>query len=192
MSATTKLPHPVVLPTALRLADALRPYCRRIEAAGSLRRETPTVGDIEIVAIPRRPADLFGNDLPGEPTALDRFLAERHVTLTKNGPRYKQFTYGRHQVDLFLPTPATWGSVFTIRTGPWEFSRWLVTSKAAGGAAPSGLVFRDGRLYVGGRPLLTPEESDVFAALGLAYIPPAERFGPVAAPLQIDPIWNYE
>jgi DNA polymerase/3'-5' exonuclease PolX len=60
MSAAVKFPYPVVLPIAGRIVEALRPYCERIEIAGSLRREKPMVGDIEIVAIPRRPVDLFG------------------------------------------------------------------------------------------------------------------------------------
>ena len=196
MSANTKLPRDVVLPTAQRLLDALRPHCHRIELAGSLRRDRPTVGDIELVAIPIARTDLFGAPVKG-PTALDAFLAEKSVALTKNGDRYKQFAYGKgggrpHVVDLFLPTPATWGSIFTIRTGSWEFSRWLVTSQAAGGACPEGVAFTDGRLYAHGRRLATPEEADVFTALGLAYIEPPLRFGPIADPVRVSPIWNFD
>lgn len=51
---------------------------------------------------------------------------------------------------------------------------------------------RGGRLYAGGRLLSTPEESDVFAALGLVFIPPIARLGPINEPQRIDPIWNYE
>ena len=191
MSAAVKLPYPVVLPIAERVVEALRPYCERIAIAGSLRREKPMVGDIEIVAIPRRRVDLFNEPLPG-PTILDAFLDSRAVAFAKRGERYQQFRYGAQTtVDLFLPTAATWGSVFTIRTGSWEFSRWLVTSQAAGGAAPDGLIFRDGRLLANGRLLLTPEETDVFAALGLAYIPPVERAGPPEAPRRVEPVWKF-
>jgi DNA polymerase/3'-5' exonuclease PolX len=190
MSAVVKQPYPVVLPIAERLVEALRPWCDRIEIAGSLRRERPQVGDIEIVAIPRRLKDLFGHPIGGL-TMLDSFLDDRGVTFAKRGERYQQFVYGRFTVDLFLPTAETWGSVFAIRTGGWEFSRWLVTSVAAGGAAPEGVVFRDGRLLAHGRLLATPEEADVFAALGLAWVPPMERTGPVAEPLRIEPVWNF-
>ena len=31
------------------------------------------------------------------------------VDLVKDGPKYKQFGYGRFTVDLFLPTRETWG-----------------------------------------------------------------------------------
>ena len=134
MSATPKHPLPIVLPVANRIVDALRPHCARIELAGSIRRERPTVGDIEIVAVPTRPVDLLGDPLSG-PTPLDNFLAQR-VTFSKRGERYQQFQYGRHKIDLFLTDADTWGSIYTIRTGSWEFSRWLVTSQSARGAAP--------------------------------------------------------
>lgn len=92
MSATTKTPYAEIHPIAARLLDALRPYCHRIEIAGSLRRKRDMIGDIEIVAIPRRPRNLLGEELPNAPTALDQFLTEREVEFMRNGPRYKQFT----------------------------------------------------------------------------------------------------
>lgn len=191
MSAAPKSPRAAILPIAQRLLDALRPFCDRIEIAGSLRREVPQVGDIELVAIPIRPADLFNHPVKG-PTPLDRFLDDHRITFTKRGDRYQQFTYGRHTVDLFLPTAATWGSVYTIRTGSWEFSHWLVTAQAAGGACPNEVQFRDGRLHAHGRLLSTAEETDVFAALGLVYIAPPLRAGAMPDAPRIDPIWNYE
>ena len=40
----------------------LAPFCARIQVAGSVRRRTEVVGDIEMVAIPRYvPAGLFGD-----------------------------------------------------------------------------------------------------------------------------------
>ena len=191
MSANTKLPYTVVFPTAQRLVAALRPYCDRIEIAGSLRRQRPAIGDIELVALPRPRLNLFGEDIKG-PNPLEVFLADKGIQFTKYGDRYKQFQYGRHTVDLFLPTPATWGSIFTIRTGSWQFSKWLVTPQAAGGAAPESVTFNGGRLHAHGRRLATAEEIDVFHALGLAYIDPADRHGPMPDAPRIAPVWNFE
>lgn len=189
MSTTTKTHYNDILPIAQRLLAALAPNCERIELAGSLRRHKPLVGDIELVAIPCRPTDLLGAPLAG-PTYLDRFLDDRAVPFTKRGDKYQQFAYGRHTVDLFLATPATWGSIYTIRTGSAEFSKWLVTAQPHG-AAPFGLVFQGGRLHAHGRLLATPEETNVFNALGLAYIEPAERTGPLPHAARIQPVWNY-
>lgn len=68
MSTTTKTPLAPALQVAFRLKMALTPYCERVELAGSIRRCRPQVGDIELVTIPRRPLDLFGQAIPG-PTA---------------------------------------------------------------------------------------------------------------------------
>lgn len=193
MSAVAKQPYGVVHPVAVGIVEMLRPYCRRIELAGSLRRQAAMVGDIEICAIPRRFVDLFGEETEGRPTDLDRFLDGHEVTFSKRGARYQQFKYGRFAVDLFLPNAATWGSVFTIRTGGWEFSRWLVMSRAAGGASPAGVAFVDGRVFANGRLLATPEERDVFAALGLKYIDPRDRgAGRPQNPEWVEPVWRYE
>ncbi len=195
MSTTTKRPIQTVMPIAQRLLSALAPNCHRVELAGSLRRGRPMVGDIEIVAIPIRPTNLLGEELDGS-TALDHYLDSRAIQFVKRGQKYQQFRYGPYLVDLFLATPATWGSVFTIRTGSADFSKWLVTYEPRG-ACPWQVSFGNananpGRLTHNGRLLSTPEETDVFNALGLAYIPPADRLGPIVNPQRIDPIWNYE
>ncbi len=188
MSTPTKSPRELILPVAEHLVVVLGQFCTRIELAGSLRRRTPLVGDIEIVAIPVPRRDLFGHPIAAS-TALDTFLRDR-VALAKDGPRYKQFVYRGHTVDLFLPTEATWGSVFTIRTGSAAFSHWLVTTQPHG-ACPHAVAFIDGRLHAHGRPLHTPEELDVFHALGLVYIEPPLRLGPMPDAPRVDPVWNY-
>ena len=45
--------YTIALETAKWLVKRLGPYTRRIEIAGSLRRQKAYVGDIEIVCIPR-------------------------------------------------------------------------------------------------------------------------------------------
>lgn len=172
MSQGQKQPHAQVLTVAQHIEYTLRPYCERIEIAGSLRRQRPFVGDIELVAIPKRPVDLFGMPQMGTDTALDQFLVEKQVKLSKNGRKYKQFTYGKHKVDLFLPeTKAHWGSIFLIRTGSHEFNMWLMAVRAK----QLGLRFTDGLLYDNGRVVDTYTEEAVFAALQMRFVPPTDR-----------------
>ncbi len=171
---------------ALALADELRarlaPACARIEIAGSLRRQSATVGDIELVAIPRVTFDvnLFGEPV-GEPqSAVDAALVDivgppDSWRWSKNGPAYKQFMYGPLEVDLFLVHPETWGIQFMIRTGNAEFSHWMVSQRKIGGALPSDLRVHEARLWRAGIALPTPEEADVFRAIGLPYVPPPAR-----------------
>ena len=63
MSTTTKSPRANILPVAEHLVAVLGRFCTRIELAGSLRRQTPMVGDIEIVAVPVPRLDLFGHPI---------------------------------------------------------------------------------------------------------------------------------
>ena len=173
---TYKRPYREVMPVAQHLLEKLAPFCHDIMIAGSLRRQREVIGDIEIVALPRRQPDLFGGDSDhsDQPTWLDMFLAEKlpGSAWIKNGRKYKQFMYGRYQVDLFLPESAAhWGCISLIRTGSHEFNLWLMgeAQRAAG------VQFKDGRLWRGGEVLATPDEESVFEALGLPYILPNFR-----------------
>lgn len=182
---------------AAEIIALLTPACERIAVAGSVRREKPTVGDIEIVAMPQMhyALDLFGDSAPEHNVDLldklcDVLLMEGTLAhrLDKNGRRAWGYRYKRGiftsqtgqrvPLDLFsvLP-PAQWGVIYTIRTGPSEFSHALVMDRRYGGAMPSGWMVRGGQLLAAGpdKVVETPEEQDFFAALGLPWIPPSER-----------------
>jgi len=164
------------LRTAERLKVFLIPYCNRIEIAGSIRRRSPMVGDIELVAIPmkRMRATLFGS-FEDDQTYLDGYLDQHPDLFTqmKRGKRMKQLRFEGFQVDLFLAEPARWGVVFTLRTGSAAFSQWLVSSRNEGGARRLDRYVMDCRVWEIGRktPLDTPEEVDVFNALGVPWVP---------------------
>lgn len=92
-------------------------------------------------------------------------------------------------VDLFMPTPETWGAIATIRTGSAEFSQRLVTSwvkKSRGGHVHKGRIHlpwqigepvaaRTSSNVPLGPALDTPEERDFFAALGVDWVEPENR-----------------
>ena len=174
MSRGSKRPFAEVMPTAQHIISVLAPFCERIEVGGSLRRKRPFIGDIEIVALPQRARNLFGEPVLDKPTALDLFLADKvGGGMIKNGNLYKQFGYGRFMVDLVLPASAAhWGAIYMIRTGSHEFNMWMMNRHA-----PSQRVrFRNGLLYDSKNTLiLTHEETAVFAALNLPFIPPTRR-----------------
>ncbi len=181
---------------AEELIEDLTPACERIEIAGSIRRGRPDVGDIELVVIPKfgtfaGPQSLFGDAEP-EPTKINWLedhcleMRERGIFLDRRdkhgkaswGPRFKRLIFHSVPLDLFavLP-PAQWGCLFTIRTGPADFSKRLVTSTRFGGLMPAWLHVQDGALrhIDGGEIVPTPEEIDFFAALGVPFIEPGLR-----------------
>lgn len=185
MSDTPKRPYDTMWPVARDLVERLRPYCQRIEIAGSLRRGAAMIGDIEVVAIPKPAQARFGDGIISQPYQLDTVIEEAvnqgRVTIVRTGPKQKSFSFnlkgvGRVDVELWLqPDPQTWGCNMMIRTGSADFAKWMVTAQGWGGALPAGLRFSEGRLWQGKTPLATPDEADVFDALGLAWIPPHER-----------------
>lgn len=178
MSKKTKKPYGDVYPVAQEIAEKISPYCDRIEIAGSLRRKRETIGDIEIVALPKlaHMRNLLGDIVQTE-NMLHEFLVSNEVKLlkgSKSDAKQKQFTYAGYQVDLFLPTsPAHWGSIFTIRTGSHGFNMWVMNERC-----PKVKVrFSHGLVYWYGnpKPLETPEEINIFEALEMDFVPPKNR-----------------
>lgn len=171
-----RLPYARALDIALGFVYDIGDDCERIEIAGSLRRRKETIGDIEVVCIPKySPAglDLFGDPCPAR-SLLEEYIGSYH--LLKNGPNYKQIQLHSVNVDLFVTTPAQWGVIFTVRTGSSDFSHWLVTPRQQGGGCPGWLRVKDGRIVdKQGHPLETPEECDVFQALHVPWIEPEKR-----------------
>jgi len=63
VSAKSEFPWEEAWQVWVELRDQLRPVCRKIVPAGSLRRRQPVVHDLDVVAIPLLAVqhDLFGN-----------------------------------------------------------------------------------------------------------------------------------
>lgn len=180
----TKLKLAQALPLAEKIKAVLSPACERIEVAGSVRRRKKTVGDIEIVAIPKLIPDTEAQlSLFGEPpklvSALDMLLERltrdkpNFTRGDKNGESQKQFyvNFGPEDgsgimLEVWITTPEQWGYIFALRTGPAEFNKAWVTQQSKGGLLPNRASFRNGWLYKDGRATNTLEESDVFDLIG--------------------------
>jgi len=171
-----RMPYMEAMAYATTMVYYLSPLCSRIEIAGSLRRKKETIGDIEIVLILKPEFDMFGAPVESSDSGIVDSLTEHGFKFIKNGKKYKQVSfYNGVTVDLFITTPEKWGCIFLIRTGSAEFSHNLVTKKSIGGWCPSNLNFKDGRIWNGERVMDTPEEEDVFRALGIDWYRPEER-----------------
>ena len=147
---------------ALKYLNILKPYCTRIEIAGSIRREKPEVKDIEIVAIPGN-IESFAREVnklqkvKGEPTGkyTQRILPEG-ISL-----------------DLFIANEKNWGLIFAIRTGSVDFSHKTL----ACGWVKKGYHSKDGKLIdKQGREIVLREERDLFDLIGIPFVKPELRF----------------
>lgn len=184
--------YDLALPIAEKLTSLLAPGCMRIEIAGSIRRMASEPGDIEIVALPdQSPYHLvFGR--PAVHNLLDAILYELeigddetiHLHEIKGGQKFRQFWVstdgGRTWViklDLFLVTPpADWGVIYLIRTGPADFSHWIVTPKYFGGGLPNGLQIQGGRVLTSdGEHIHCWDEIDFLHVCNLDWIEPKDR-----------------
>jgi DNA polymerase/3'-5' exonuclease PolX len=175
MATKQKFSYLMALEITKTLTARLMSYCERIAVAGSVRREKPEIGDIEIVAIPRKKYDLFGSETGDH--ALNSVDWTAFGKLIKNGSKYKQIelTEGIN-LDLFIVTPpAQWGVQFMIRTGSADFSHRLVTSRRFGGLMPSNYKVKDGAIWSSNHVIETPEEEDVFNLIGVPFIEPVLR-----------------
>lgn len=191
MSEKVRIPLTEAEALAVEVIELLQETCEHIEVLGSIRRRKPTVGDIEIGCIPRfREGDavgLFGD--VGDPVNM-QFEAIRQLRsagvfgdrLDVNGrpacgERFQRLLCKGFALDVFsCLEPAQWGVIKLIRTGSGDFNKRFVLQWSQGGKIlRAGMQIRDGALYDRGVLVPTPEEIDVFKAVGLAYLEPWER-----------------
>jgi DNA polymerase/3'-5' exonuclease PolX len=165
--------------------------CERIEILGSIRRRKETIGDIELLCVPRfapgDPVGLFGET--GDPVNLELlkvnelrgngvFVARLDVNgRPACGERYHRLEFKGFALDIFVClSPAEYGVLKLIRTGSSEFNQRFVLQKSAGGKIlQAGQKIENGALWEWGRKVPTPEEIDVFNATGMAYLEPWVR-----------------
>jgi DNA polymerase/3'-5' exonuclease PolX len=137
------------------LVELLAPACRRIEIAGSVRRQKAKPNDIEIVAVPKL-TDQGRNlcDLACEGLLRTGQLEKRPDSRGRHcwgtGIKRAIFYQGSNYapVDLFqVIEPRQWGVIYAIRTGPGDFNRVLVTSRRWGGGCPLDRKVAGGRVW---------------------------------------------
>ena len=158
-----------LLDHALDRAEALvavlraEPGCAAAEIAGSLRRRKEVIGDVDLVAAAADPAPLLARfaEHPGVQDVVALGDAKASVVL-----------HDGMQVDLRVVDPAEWGSLLQHFTGSKahnvalrERARDMGLSLSEHGFAP----------VDGGAPEPCRREEDVYARLGLDWIPPELR-----------------
>lgn len=160
-------------PSRFKLADAeqaaepLLAHLRGIEGiktitvAGSFRRRRDTVGDLDIVVTARRGAQVMrgfvGYDAVAE--VLSQGTTRASVRL-RNGM----------QVDLRLVPDASYGAALYYFTG--SKSHNIAVRRIA---VERGLKINEYGVHRGGRRIAGRSEEELFASVGLPYIPPELR-----------------
>lgn len=169
---------------ANKVRNHIAPAMDRIEIAGSVRREKPVVGDIELVAI------------VADREKLLQLLVDVGQTIKPSVPGVIPWTpkpdsrYIRVRLnegmnlDLFIAKPENWGGLFLMRTGsaagadgnafngftPGCFARW---KKLSSGGRMTDVM----PTMPDGTQLPVYEEQDFFDLLEMDFVPPVERTG---------------
>lgn len=161
---------------AEELKALLEPVCQRVIIAGSIRRQKPEVGDIELLCIPKF---IDGVD------QLDREIGALVIQgrlgfrLNKRGSR----AYGPKN-KLMLHIPSGIGvDIFSTDLGCWPVALVVRTGSAETNKRIAMAAIRKGwHLRAYGRGFTTPDgemvcrsERDVFEFAGLPYLEPWER-----------------
>ncbi|TSC58917.1 MAG: DNA polymerase (family X) [Candidatus Peregrinibacteria bacterium Greene0416_19] len=164
-----RFPFAEVKPDVEKIIATIRqvPGVERAEVAGSYRREKATVGDIDILAITKTP------DTVAEAIAT---LPIVRVVVAKGGTKISFDLQSGLRVDVRLVAKDQWGSALLYFTGDKEHNIWLRKK-----AIERGWKLNEYGLFEGGKVIASREETDMYEALGLAWIEPQRRLGAIGS-----------
>jgi len=182
-----------------KLLKLIEPAAERIEVVGSVKRgDKLEVHDIEMLMIEKAGYPRLDNFVGGRVwtshlektiwTLKDAGVLRDPYFNKANGPRQKRFAIVEAGVadfclELFITTPAKWGIMNVIRTGPAEFSHCFVTPQGVAtsdgnwGLLPKEYEYIKGETAIrrNGEILDLPGEDDAIGILGRGWIEPENR-----------------
>jgi DNA polymerase (family X) len=152
-----------VYPIAHELLRTIREHATvdRVEVAGSFRRARETVGDLDILATSKDP-----------PTVFEVFSSHPLVAEVKMRGETKETVLlsGGLQVDLRVVKPEEFGAALQYFTGSKDHNVHLRSL-----ARDRGLKVNEYGVFRGEERVAGASEEEVYAALGLAWVPPELR-----------------
>ena len=168
---------------AAQIVEWLEPFCLHVGIVGSIRRQKPICADVDLVCIPRTEdvKDLFGTVTRQENLLLrelKRYVrASAGKAVWKNrvepadGGQNLLIELPKCQLDVWCATPATLATRTLCRTGSAQHNIWLAFRASERG----GHWYPYQGLRMGGKLVPAETEEDIYHALGLPYIEPANR-----------------
>lgn len=154
-------PTQMKLSKADRLAEKveadLAPYAEYSKIVGSVRRRAPTVGDIELVVLPKNLGEFLG------------FLDEAGF---HGGERKQMGTLQGMPIEIYIAhDPRELGGLVFMYTGDFTFNIAMRMK-----AKKRGLKLNQYGIWKGAKPVLqSDDEVDFFKFLGVRYHEPEER-----------------
>ena len=143
---------------AEQFINEMTDYCEKTQIVGSIRRRKPEVKDIDLVLLVK------------SEHWWDLTLRLRKISkIGIDGKQVKRVVFKGEQIDLYLATPETWGTLILIRTGSagHNIKLSMIAQKKGLKLSHSGLT-KNGQV-------IASTEKEIFEALDLPYIAPEER-----------------
>tara|TARA_Y100000310_G_scaffold345501_2_gene465694 strand:+ start:796 stop:1305 length:510 start_codon:yes stop_codon:yes gene_type:complete len=147
----------VVLALAKNLIKTLKPYSKKIQIAGSIRRKEKNPVDIDIVLIPKNKKK------------LESFLSKKGKYI-QGGEKEATFKINGVKVELYYTIPEKWGATllaYSSKAGAGIGLR--IIAKKAGFKLNQHGLFKKGK-YVAGKT-----EREIYKALGRPWKPAQDR-----------------
>ena len=154
----------VALSTATDIVGALRDAAGQVEYAGSLRRWRETIGDVDILATAEDDAHAEGI------MAAFRDLSDEIVVSGPTKTSIRADNGSGLQVDLRVVRPECYGAALQYFTGSQAHN---VAVRQV--AIRAGLKLSEYGLFRGDELIASATEDDVYAALGMDWVPPPMR-----------------
>lgn len=156
-----------VLPLAAELVRSLAelPEVDRIEYCGSLRRFRDTIGDVDIVAASTDPGRV-----------MDAFVGRTSVTevIGRGATKTSVLTSSGLQIDLRVVAPEQFGAATLYFTGSKQHNIELRQRALDRGMTLNEYALADAE---SAETVAAATEEEIYAALGLAWVPPEMREG---------------
>ncbi|HWB72062.1 MAG TPA: DNA polymerase/3'-5' exonuclease PolX [Egibacteraceae bacterium] len=160
-----RVPAAEAIAVAQEMCARLRrlPEVREVTWAGSLRRMSETVGDVDLLAASTEPGPVMA-------AFRDSYLVARVVAA--GAKKTSVITVRGIQADLRVVDPAAWGAALVYFTGSKAHN-----VRVRERAVRQGLMLNEYGLFRrgSGTPVASRSEADVYAALDLDWIPPPMR-----------------
>ncbi len=147
----------IVLGLANRIVKSIRPYCRRIQIVGSIRRKEKNPVDIDIVLIPKNKKK------------LEEVLSKKGKYM-QGGEKEATFRIQRVKVELYYTIPEEWGAALLAYSSRVGASIGLrVVARRKGFKLTQHGLFRRGKRIAG------KTEEEIYKVLGRPCKPPEKR-----------------
>ena len=142
-----------------RIIKELKPYCKKIEVAGSIRRKSENPHDIDIVLIPKNKIKL-------------KEKMEKMGKFIQGGEQRSRWHIQGTQVELYYTTEQEWGATllaYSSKKGS-EIGLRIIAMKRGFKLNNHGLFSRKTGKRIAGKT-----EREIYSALGRPYKEPWER-----------------